>query len=353
MNQPTPFSCSYTPQIPELLFNLNCSIALTTYQAGKLIFLSPRDKEVLVQLPRTFDKPMGIAIHPSDPNKISLACKSEIISFKSDDGLAKFYPKSPSKYDAMFMPRLTYHTNFLDIHDLEYGKDGLYGVNTLFSSIVKFNESYSFEPYWKPSFVSELASEDRCHLNGMIMKDGKPKYGTAFNQGNTPQSWRSEIISGGVLIDIDTNDIIADQLEMPHSPKQIGNKIYCLLSALGQLISIDIETGKREVIVELNAFVRGMDFYGDYLFIGMSKLRENLSTFKELIPNIKNNRAGIAIIHLPTQSFQGEIVYQNSVEEIYDVKIIADKIRPNIVSPHSNESKAGLTIPDTSFWAKI
>ncbi len=347
-----PFTCTVTPQVAQILHNLGCTIAISTYQAGKLVFLSASDEDNLVQLPRTFNKPMGIALNEHDPNKIALACKDEVIVFKNSPELAEYYPKSPKKYDALYMPRLTYQTNFLDIHDLEFGKEGLYGVNTLFSCIVKLNDDYSFEPIWQPEFISEIVSEDRCHLNGLIMEDGLPAYVTTFNGGNQAQSWRSNITKNGHLIDVRNNRIISNQLAMPHSPRKINGVLYCLQSATGELVKIDEQSGKVEVVLGLNAFVRGMHHYGDYLFIGMSKLRENSSTFKELIPNIKNNRSGIAVIHLPTASLQGEIVYQTSVEEIYDVKILPNMKRPNIMNPNNEESKLALTIPGKSFWAR-
>jgi uncharacterized protein (TIGR03032 family) len=187
-----PFSCNFTPHIPQLLNKLGCSIAISTYQAGKLVFISPNpDNERLVQLPRTFNKPMGICFKSDDPTKLAIACKDEVIVFKDVKSLAKHYPKSPNVYDALYMPRVQYKTNFLDIHDIEFGKDAIYGVNTLFSSIIKLSEDYNFEPVWQPKFIDKIVSEDRCHLNGMIMEDGLPSMATCFNQGNTHQSWRN------------------------------------------------------------------------------------------------------------------------------------------------------------------
>ncbi|RLD22163.1 MAG: TIGR03032 family protein, partial [Bacteroidetes bacterium] len=176
-----------------MLQKLNCTIAISTYQAGKLIFLSPKDDSSLIQLPRTFEKPMGIAENVAK-DKIALAAKDEIIVFSNSKDLAHHYPKSPGRYDALYMPRVTYHTGPLDIHDLSFGKeDQLYAVNTLFSSIIKIDDDYNFTPYWTPPFIDKLVSEDRCHLNGMAMKDGLPKYASAFNQGNSFQSWREKV----------------------------------------------------------------------------------------------------------------------------------------------------------------
>ncbi|NQY66991.1 MAG: DUF4915 domain-containing protein [Flavobacteriales bacterium] len=155
-----------------------------------------------------------------------------------------------------------------------------------------------------------------------------------------------------MLIDIESNKIIADGLSMPHSPRLINGKLYCLLSATGSLVEINLNSGEVIDLVQFNGFVRGMAHYKDYLFVGLSGLRENSSTFKELVSNLKNNRAGIAIVHLPTGSVQGEIIYNTSVDEIYDVKILADQLRPNIMNPDTEESKTGITIPQTSFWAR-
>jgi len=159
---PAPFECSFTPNVPELLLQLGCSIAITTYQAGKVIFVSPKDENYLVQLPRTFEKAMGMSLHG---NKLAVACKSEVLVLSNSSELASFYPKQPSTYDALFMPRATYYTGMVDIHDLDWGKDGrLYAVNTSFSCLASINHDYSFTPVWKPPFISRLVSEHRCHL---------------------------------------------------------------------------------------------------------------------------------------------------------------------------------------------
>ncbi len=345
-----PFSCTYSSQVPELLQKLNCSLAISTYQAGKLVFISALDENKIVQLPRTFDKPMGIA-HDEESDKLALACKDEVIVFSNAEELAKYYPRSPKKYDALYMPRASYYTGNLDIHDLNFGANKeLYGVNTLFSSIVKIDDNYSFTPMWKPNFIDRIVSEDRCHLNGMAMENGKPKYVTAFGQGNSFQSWRDTVTTGGIVIDVETDEIIIDGLAMPHTPRIFNGELYTLLSASGELIKINREKGTYEVIVKLDGFVRGMDLHQDYLFIGLSKLRKNSSTFAKL--NLKANEAGIMVVHLPTGSIAGKITYQTSLDEIYDVHILPGKTRPNIMNTIRPDYKEGVTTPNSTYWAK-
>lgn len=346
-----PFSCQYSPQIPELLMRLNCTISISTYQAGKLIFLSAKDENSLVQLPRHFEKLMGIA-HDIKNDTLALACKEEVIVFSNSQELAKHYPKSPNKYDALYMPRLTYHTGPLDLHDLSFGENGdLFGVNTLFSNIVKIDANYNFTPYWTPPFIDKLVSEDRCHLNGMAFVNGKPKYVTAFNNGNTIQSWRENITKSGILMDVESNEIILNGLAMPHSPRVFGNDLYVLLSATGELVKVDPATGKYDVVIKVDGFVRGMSLHKDYLFIGLSKLRENSSTFGKLDFAKSANQAGILVVHLPTGSIAGKISYLSSLDEIYDVHILPDKIRPNILNTKTPDHNTGIMTPEATFWA--
>jgi uncharacterized protein (TIGR03032 family) len=351
INPIAPFSCIYTPQLPELLLKLNCSLAISTYQAGKLIFISPKDEDTLIQLPRTFEKPMGIA-HDLSKDKLAIACKDEIIVFANSESLAKHYPKAPNQYDALYMPRATYHTGPLDIHDLSFGIDGkLFAVNTLFSCLITIDDDYNFKPYWTPSFIDALVSEDRCHLNGMALQNAKPKYATAFNQGNTFQSWRESVTSTGVIFDVETNEVVIDNLAMPHTPRIFGKDLYALLSATGELIRINIAQGTYDVVRKLDGFVRGMSLYKDYLFIGLSKLRKKSSTFGKLDFAEKANHSGIAVVHLPTGSLAGQITYQTSVDEIYDVHVLSDKIRPNILNTLTLDYKSGLMTPGSTYWA--
>lgn len=344
----------FSPGIPELLHDLKCSIAISTYQAGRLIFISSMGKNSMVNLYRPFARPMGIA-EDRLKDKLALAVKGHVIVFANSSELAKYYPKDKGKYDAMYMPRNTFYVGKIDIHDLNYGKDErLFAVNTLFSCIVEINSDFSFAPYWRPQFIKDYEPMDLCHLNGMAMKDGLPKYATAFNKGgNKFQSWRDDITNTGIVIDIETHKIIAEGLSMPHSPRIYNNELYVLLSGTGELIKIDPESGNHEVIIKTDSFIRGMSFHKDYLFIGISKLRDSSTTFGKLKDINEDADAGVLIIHLPTRKIFGRITYPELIEEIYDVHILAGKLRPNILNTDEEDYKSGLMIPNKTFWSKI
>lgn len=352
MNAPQPFACRYTPEVPKLLDQLGATIALSTYQAGKLIFLSARDATALVQLPRNFAKAMGVAEDPAT-DRLAVACIDRVEVFRNSAALAAHHPKTPGKYDALYMPRATFYTGPLDLHDLHFGADDtLYAVNTRFSCIVEVDDRASFTPVWRPPFVDAIAGDDRCHLNGMAMEAGRPRFVTAFNQGNSAGSWRANITETGIVMDVTTNEVVAEGLAMPHSPTLIGGELYLCESATGNVLRIDRATGAKEVVVSLGSFVRGLSAVGDCLFVGMSRMREGSRTFGQIAANLPHNRAGIMVIHLPTRSKLGLIEYTNSVEEIYDVHILQGKRRPNVLTTADALHRDGVTTPDTTFWRK-
>ena len=346
---PPPFSMTCTPQVPELLHSLGCTLAVSTYQAGKVILISAKDTNNLVQLPRNFDKAMGIALHG---DKMALAARQEIIILVNSPGLAWHYPRQPQTYDAFFIPQATYFTGMVDMHDIDFGDEGIWGINTSFSCLCLIDDNYHFIPKWQPKFITELVSEDRCHLNGLTVIDGKPKFVTALGSGNTHQSWRENITSGGLLIDVPTQEHILEGLAMPHSPRWINGELYMLLSASGEIIKVNLDAGTYDVVNRVDGFVRGLSHYGDYLFVGLSKLRQNSSTFKHLAIAQKANDAGIAIYHLPTGAFVGSIKYMSSVDEIYDVQVIPNIRRAGILNTQNEWFRRALSTPDATFWGQ-
>lgn len=349
MTPPPPFSYTYTPNIPELLIGLNCSLVISTYQTGKVVIFSSQDENQLIQLPRNFDKPMGLALNDG---KLAIATRDELIITANAPGLAKNYAPNPNVYDSLLIPRVTYHTGTLDLHDISYTNRGLIGVNTLFSCLSQFNEDYSFVDIWKPHFITELKPEDRCHLNGLAVdKEGKPKYVTALGRGNSPREWKEKMLTGGILMDIESNSIIGDGLPVPHSPRIYNDELWMLLSATGEVVKVNVNDGKYDVVTQLNGFVRGMDRIGDYLFVATSKLRPNSSLFREAPIAKTSVVCGITVIYIPTGKPCGHILYQTSVEELFDLKILPGMMRPNVLNHAKEMHKTSVVTKNEVFWA--
>jgi uncharacterized protein (TIGR03032 family) len=308
--------------------------------------VSPVENDRLIQLTRTYKNAMGMAVAD---NMLAVAASDEVVILKNRPGLAATYPNKPNVYDGIYIPTTVYNTGQLALHDMEFIEDKVVAVNTNFSCLSYIDGENSFTPFWKPPFITDLKHEDRCHLNGLAVENNKIKYVTALGNTNTPQGWRDNKMNGGILMEYPSGRIILKGLSMPHSPRIINGKLYLLNSAKGELLEVDPQTGASQVVVKLGVFARGMAYYNDYLFVGASKLRHNSKVFADL-EIAKTSFAGIIAIYLPYKSIVGHFKYEMSVDEIYDVKIIENYLRPSILSPDMEISKKAVIMPDNSFW---
>ncbi len=343
-----PFSCTYSREVPDLLATLGCSLALTTYQAGKVLLLSPNG-ENLTQLPRNFNRPMGMAVEGS---RMAVAAGGELILLENAPSLAATYPKKPNHYDALFVPRASFYTGHLDLHDMAFTGETLWAVNTVFSCLCHLSVRQSFRPVWTPPFISALAPEDRCHLNGLAMdENGQPAYVTALGTGDTPGQWREDRLGGGVIIHVPTGEVVLSGLAMPHSPRLYDGALYFTLAGTGEFCVADLEAGTYEVINRVPGFARGLAKAGDYVFVGHSKLRKK-HIFGDLPLTQGPTHAGVVVLHLPSGAIAGGVRYQTSCEEIYDVQVLEGTQRPGILGTHSDMHLHAIHLPGQGYWSK-
>lgn len=347
MSQPLPpFSCTFSPTAPEILHGLGATIAISTYQAGKVIFISAQDKDHLVQLPRNFEKPMGIAFAD---DRMAIAINNSVIVLRNAKRMAINYPKLPNTYDALFLPRAQYFTGETDIHDLHWVQNKLWAVNTKFSCLATIDDTNSFTPQWKPYFIAKSEPTDQCHLNGVAFINEKPKYVTALGLSDEAGGWRDHKATSGILMDVESNTILVKDLPMPHSPRMIDDQLYWLHSATGDVVRMT-KPGSYEIVKSLDGFVRGMDRIGDYLFIGLSKLRETSHAFQDLPVSKKSIYSGIVILYIPKMSLAGYIKYENNVDEIYDVRILPGLSRPGLLNSEKDQQVMAITTPLEDYW---
>ncbi|MCB1575698.1 MAG: TIGR03032 family protein, partial [Xanthomonadales bacterium] len=164
---------------------------------------------------RTFHKPMGVAVQGS---RLAIGGQKTVWELHNMPALARKL-EPVNKHDACYLPRRIHITGDIDIHEMAYDADGeLWLVNTRFGCLCTLDAAHSFTPRWRPPFVSAYAPEDRCHLNGLAMVEGRPKYVTVLGATDTAGGWRANKASGGLLMDIETNQILLRGLSMPHSP---------------------------------------------------------------------------------------------------------------------------------------
>ena len=346
-----PFHCTASPGVADLLEELGISLVISTYQAGKLIMLSPHQGG-LIQLPRNFDKPMGLAVSTENgrTQRLAVATRHEVLILRNDPKLSAVYPQ-PDKYDSFFAPRARYLVNEVDVHDMAWVGDELWAVNTLFGCLCTIDAEYSFVPRWAPPFQSELAPEDRCHLNGMAIVGGRPEWVSALGATNTPVGWRENRVNGGVLIHVPTNEIVLTNLGMPHSPRVYDGRLFLLVSLTGELVEADPERGTYERVAQLPGFVRGLSRHGDYLFVGMSKMRPG-RVLGDLPLDHDRLKPGVGIVHLPTGRVVGTILYETDCEEIYDVQVLEGMQRPGIIGLEGDHARSALSLPQNAFWGK-
>ncbi len=318
----------HTTGLPELLRKLGSCLVVSTYQAGKLVILRPDGATINTHY-RAFERPMGMA---ADRERLALGTRAEIVEFRNMPALAARL-SDPPRHDAVFLARRAHVTGAIDIHEMAWDKEGeLWFVNTLFSCLCTLDDRSSFVPRWRPSFISGYADEDRCHLNGLAMRDGAARYVTALGETNTRQGWRDNKRDGGLLIDCSNHRVVARSLSMPHSPRWHDGKLWVLESGRGALVTIDPDSGEKVDVARLPGFVRGLDFIGPVAFIGLSQLREtNAFTEIEITDDNSERQSGVWAVHIGTGNTIGFLKFTGGVQEIFAVQALAGTLFPEII----------------------
>lgn len=322
-----PFRYTYSEGLGELMEQLDITLLVTTYQAGKLCtFRSQQGK--IGMLPRTFKKAMGVA---ADTRRMAIATQHEIWFLQNETVIApKVEPKDT--YDACYIPRRSHVTSNIDLHEIAWGGEQLWLVNTLFSCLATIENRSSFVPRWHPPFISALSRHDRCHLNGLAMQDGMPAYVTMFADTDTPQGWREHKLEGGIVMHVGSGEIVARGLSMPHSPRLHGGRLWVLDSGNGRLVYVDARSGRAETVVQFDSYPRGLAFCGCFAFVGLSKVREKRVFGGVPIADSDVERhCGVVVVDLRRGEIIGKLEFERSVEEIFDVQTLEGIRYPTII----------------------
>jgi uncharacterized protein (TIGR03032 family) len=346
----TPLDCTVSEGFRAWLSQLDGCLAITTYQAGKVVLVGWDGWRVTV-LPRTFDKPMGLAVRG---DQLALATRHEVILLANAPLLAPdFLPDQPGRYDALYLPRAAYYTGDLNIHDLAFGTDGLCVVNTRYCCLAGLSERYAFEPRWRPPYLSRLAPEDRCHLNGLALVNGRPKYVTALGATDTVGGWREHKATGGIVLDVDSGAVVLRGLAMPHSPRWEHNQLWVLNSGQGELWAVDPVTGKHTVVVGLPGYLRGLCIHRGHALVGLSQIRErhifgNLPV-QERYPRLL---CGVALVDLRDGRTLGMLEFTSGCQELFEVQVLPGVRRPMILNATQEAAREAFPAPNFSYWLR-
>jgi uncharacterized protein (TIGR03032 family) len=261
---------------------------------------------------------------------------------------ARLDPKG--RHDACFLPRMAHVTGDIQIHEMAWSGDELWFVNTRFSCLCTRGAAHSFVPRWRPPFVSGYAPEDRCHLNGLGLRDGQVRYVTALGTTDTKGGWRANKKDGGVLIDVATNEVLLDGLSMPHSPRWYADRLWLLESGNGGFGFVE-PSGKYQEVARLPGFTRGLTFAGPLAFIGLSQVRESAVFSGIAIADrpVAERCCGLWVVNISTGQTVAFVKFEDAVQEIFAVQVLGDTRFPDLINDNSDLIADSFVLPDSAL----
>lgn len=326
------------------LDGLKIGLAFTTYQSNRLFLIGRKPDGRLGINERLFDKPMGLY---SSGNTLYMACRYQIWQLENRLNAEENH----FGCDRLYIPSVANTTGDLNVHDLvKSNVHELVFVNTDFSCIATLHPDHSFKPLWQPPFISKLVAEDRCHLNGLALQDGKPAFVTACSSTDTAAGWRDHRVAGGVVVQIATNEIVATGLSMPHSPRWRRGKLWLLNSGTGEFGYID--NGRFIPVTYCPGFVRGLAFTGDYAVVGLSKLRSKtfaglpLETRLAAINEV--SQCGLRIIDMKSGEIVHSLHIEGVVEELFDIVVLPNVRLPRALGFQDNDIERLINFPGSN-----
>jgi hypothetical protein len=371
----SPLRSVHTTNFPAILEQLGITLVVSTYQAHKLILVRA-DNGTLNTHFRAFKKPMGLAV---DRARITVGTASEVWYLRNVPDVARKL-EPPGKHDACYLPRKIHVTGDIDIHEMAWGReaqdlqsqrwsalrksqpgsrrkpgpvtsnDQLWVVNTKFSCLCTLDDDHNFIPHWRPPFVTALFLEDRCHLNGLGLRNGQPKYVTMLGETDTPGGWRENKANGGLLMDVETNDILLRDLSMPHSPRWYNDQLWLLESGDGSIARVDLEAARLETVTQLPGFTRGLDFCGPLAFIGLSQVRET-AVFSgiPLTERLEERICGVWVVNIQTGQTVAFLRFEGAVQEIFAVQVLPGIRFPEILEWGDERVAHSYVLPDEAL----
>ena len=340
----SPLRSVATTSLPALLRGLGCSLLVSTYQSGRVILVRA-EGEVLNTHFRSFASPMGLAL---GPRVLAIGTARHVWEYRNVPAAAQRLQPA-GKHDACFLPRAVHVTGDVRVHEMAFAGEELWLVNTRFSCLCGLDRDHSFVPRWRPPFVSALAPEDRCHLNGLAVVDGRVRYVTALGRTDVPAGWRESKADGGVLLDVPSGEAVAAGLSMPHSPRWHDGRLWVLESGKGELGVVDLLTGKVETVAQLPGFTRGLAFAGRYAFVGLSQVRESIFGGIPLSRRLKERVCGVWVIDLRSGATVAFLRFEDAVQEIFEVAVLPGLRFPELCEPESELIAGTYVLPEEAL----
>lgn len=338
----SPLRSVFTQSFPELLRKLGSSLLVSTYQTGKLICVRDEGGAVNTHF-RNFQRPMGLAVAP---NRIAIGTRAEVLDYRNAPAIASVI-EPRGRHDACFLPRNKHFTGDVRIHEIGFAQGELWIVATNFSCLATLDTEHSFVPRWTPPFISQLANEDRCHLNGLCVIDDEVRFVSALGESDEPGGWRESKASGGIVIDVESGETVLSGLSMPHSPRWHDGRLWLLESGKGTLSVADLDDGSVATVAELPGFTRGLQFAGGAAFVGLSQVRET-ATFGglPLMERLEERLSGVWAVNPSDGSMLGFLRFEELVQEVFDVALLPGLRYPEIAEEHADAASRSFILPE-------
>jgi uncharacterized protein (TIGR03032 family) len=334
-----------SPHFAGWLAEQQVALAFTTYQTGKLFVVGRQPDGRLSVVERNFDRCMGLW---ADDRTLWMSSYFQLWRFENVLRPGDNY----QGYDRLYLPKTGHTTGDLDVHDIAVDGGGrVVFVATAFDCLATLGDPYSFTPLWQPPFLSNLAAGDRCHLNGLALRDGRPRYVTAVSTSDVVDGWREQRRDGGCVLELPSGRTVAAGLSMPHSPRWYRGRLWLLNSGTGSLGSLDPDAGAFAPLAFCPGYARGLAFAGDYAVVGLSRPRRDetfggLELDGELARRNAAARCGLQVIDLRTGDVAHWLRLEGAVKELYDVVTLPGVVRPSIVGIKSGEARRTIAIGD-------
>ncbi|MEJ2043082.1 MAG: TIGR03032 family protein [Reinekea sp.] len=325
------FSSSSTESFLSFLQSQKVSLAVTSYDCQRLIIFREKNNQLDTHLVPVA-RPRGVAV---TAGRLTVAAYTEIINYaRHDNLLERLKPEDKDQADSLFLPLNKHITGEINVHDIAWGTEGLWLVNSRFSCLCTLQPDLSFKPRWFPPFIDGPTGDGAGHLNGMAMDNGKPAYVTCFGAFFGGQDWKNlASLETGLLIDVQRDEIVLDGMWMPHSPRVYQGKVYLCNSGYGEVICYDPVTKKSKVILTLPGFTRAITFWGGYMLVCCSKIRQSDAKAKMPVADrVNENYAGVYIVNLTDYSIVAYNRFDGDVSQLYDIAIIPDSQHPMVPS---------------------
>lgn len=347
----------------DWLSDQSISLAFTTYQTGKLFFVGRKPDNAISIFERTYNHCMGMYASP-DGRTLWVSSRFQLWRFEQapatvvpyrqpttvpgaeqfGDAEKQGVPQWTSRgYDVAYIPRVGYTTGHVDMHDVAVDRNGrIIFVNTMFGCLATLSERANFQPLWQPPFLSALVPEDRCHLNGLAMKDGQPAYVTTVSRSDVADGWRDRRHDGGCVIDVRSNEIVCMGLSMPHSPRWYRDQLWVLNSGTGEIGTVDLERRVFQPVAFCPGYLRGLTFVGDHAIVTLSKPRHasfgGLALNDRLQSSDAEPQCGLQIVNLKTGGIDHWLRLEgNLVTELYDSAVLPGVRQPMAVGFKTDE----------------